>query len=288
MKRNRSLRIPILALILAGVTPSAIAADGALEINQDCVAVGCFAGDAPGFPVTINQPGTYVLTSDLAPPGSPGLDAIRATVAPVDIDLKGHSINGGATCVGTPVTGCTGAMGHVGILLSNGGNPGIFHIHNGTVRGFSVQDIAITDAGDGTVLERLTIAENAGIVALNIGGVTVASSVRVRDSQIVRNAGYGVAVDNPGARIIIENCSLIGNNYAGASLPSGGVLIGNRVNNNGNAVGGGNEGVICNAACALGQNTFQGNNGGPANAQWSIVTLLDMGGNVCLDHTPCP
>ncbi len=40
-------------MLLAFATCSALAADGALEINQDCAAVGCFSGDTAGFPVSI-------------------------------------------------------------------------------------------------------------------------------------------------------------------------------------------------------------------------------------------
>ena len=59
----RSLLTPFLLFALA--TP-ALAVDGVLEINQTCaVQTGCFAGDSPGFPVTITQPGSYRLTSNL-------------------------------------------------------------------------------------------------------------------------------------------------------------------------------------------------------------------------------
>jgi hypothetical protein len=39
--------------LLAGT--SAALAEGEFEIDQACVAVGCFPGDAPGFPVTLAQ-----------------------------------------------------------------------------------------------------------------------------------------------------------------------------------------------------------------------------------------
>ena len=42
------------------------AGEGALEINQTCALYkGCFAGDEAGFPVTITEPGSYILTSSL-------------------------------------------------------------------------------------------------------------------------------------------------------------------------------------------------------------------------------
>jgi hypothetical protein len=45
---------------------TAIASDGRFEINQSCVATGCFPGDAAGFPVQTQANESYVLTSDIA------------------------------------------------------------------------------------------------------------------------------------------------------------------------------------------------------------------------------
>jgi hypothetical protein len=42
-----------------GVATPVLAGDGQVEIHQACVAIGCFAGDAPGFPVEIIAPGSY-------------------------------------------------------------------------------------------------------------------------------------------------------------------------------------------------------------------------------------
>jgi len=84
----------LVALFATSLLPALAAGNpGALEINQDCVAVGCFAGDAPGFPVTIMQPGTYVLTSDLAPPGDSSVNSIEVDVTGVDLDLDNHTVD---------------------------------------------------------------------------------------------------------------------------------------------------------------------------------------------------
>ena len=64
---TRTIGITWLALAL--MASPALAVDGVLEINQTCaVLTGCFAGDAPGFPVTMDSttPGkSFRLTSDL-------------------------------------------------------------------------------------------------------------------------------------------------------------------------------------------------------------------------------
>lgn len=257
-------------------------AAGALEINQDCALAGCFAGDSAGYPITISQPGSYVLTSDLAAPGSIGTDSIDVLTSPVEIDLNAHTVNGGATCTGVPISGCTGANGGVGIALSNGGAPGVFHISGGTIRGFLSSGIKMVDAGDGTVIEHLSVTDNVNTVAVSIDGATASNAVRVRDVQLSRNNGYGLAASVLGARVILENSTLGGNKYGGASMTAGSVSFGNRFTDNGI------EGLLCNASCALGQNVFIGNNGGGANPQWSITTVRDMGGNVCMDDGVCP
>jgi len=51
------------ALLAATLASAASASEGVLEISQACAAVGCFPGDGPGFPVTIDrgQPATFPL-----------------------------------------------------------------------------------------------------------------------------------------------------------------------------------------------------------------------------------
>ena len=63
-KRSLALAIGLLAVI-AAIPGHAI--DGAREINQTRAGLGgVTAGDTAGFPVTIDEPGSYVLTSNLA------------------------------------------------------------------------------------------------------------------------------------------------------------------------------------------------------------------------------
>ena len=271
-----------LALSALALIPLAASANpGALEINQDCVAVGCFAGDTAGYPITITAPGSYILTSDLAPPGSTSVNAIAISATPVDIDLNGHTINGGGTCTGTPVTGCTGAAGARGLQFSDPGNGGVYHVHNGTVRGFSSDiGIPIFGASDGTVLDHLTVTENS--YGALIDGTTSYATTRIRDSQFVRNSQDGANTTNNPTALLIENSTAVGNGSAGFGMNAGSIAVGNRLNKNGGV------GLACNSGCGLGQNTFSNNNGGGASAQWSVTTLRDMGGNVCLEKATCP
>ena len=252
---------------------SAAAAGGAYEINQDCAAVGCFAGDSAGFPVTITQPGSYVLTSDIAVTSASR--AIDIQASPVDLDLNGHTLDGGGSCTGTPVTACSGAAGVDGIYLDVPSANGHIRLHNGTVRGFANLGIDGSEPGDGIVLEHLTIAEN---VAGGVGLVSnsYASILQVRDITFARNFNSGL---NSQIKMNVENCTFFGNHSYGLSGNGGATIANSRFHGNGS------EGII-NTGAALDHNLFDHNNGG--SAQWTLSgSMFDMGGNVCTDHA-CP
>jgi hypothetical protein len=72
------------------------AGDGVLEINQACVAAGCFAGDAPDFAVEITPQapaGSFRLTSDLVVL-TENTTAISVTRSGTSIDLAGFGLHG--------------------------------------------------------------------------------------------------------------------------------------------------------------------------------------------------
>lgn len=41
-------------VLMFAFAPAATAGEGVVEINAVCAAAGCFQGDAPGFPVTLD------------------------------------------------------------------------------------------------------------------------------------------------------------------------------------------------------------------------------------------
>jgi len=267
-----------LMLLLALAAPVlALAAGGALEINQDCAQAGCFAGDGAGFPVTITQPGSYVLTSDLVV--SSVVDAIEIQASPVDLDLNGHSLNGGGTCTGTPVTTCSGAVSSDGVYLNATSASGHIRVHNGTVRGFGNSGIEGGETGDGLLLEHLTIVENASN-GIALGNNSYTSTAQVRDSVLARNRPSGLYSF---VRVDVENCIVFGNYSYGLNDEGGGTIANSRFENNGS------EGIVSSQsnAVALDHNVFHHNDNG--SAQWTLVagTLFDMGGNICTNHA-CP
>jgi len=273
-------------LIILLLPLAAHARDGAYEINQDCVAAGCFAGDSAGFPVSITKAGSYVLTSDITVT-SAGANAININASPVDIDLNGHTIDGGGSCSGLPVSACSAAIGNAGISASSGGaSVGALHIHDGTIRGFSNNSasaaaIYVSDAGDGTMLERLTVVENDGPGAILLSSSGSGGTARLRDSQVARNGSVGIGrVATSPVRLIVENSDLSGNKSNAMNGFDGSTVTGSRFNNNGTfAIGAIAETV------ALGGNTFSGNNAG--TLQYNISNVANIGGstsNLCLDH----
>ena len=91
MKR-RSFRIAgIAAAGLLGWADGARAVDGVIEINDASIVA------ASGYPGVIGASGSYVLTSNLAPPA--GVDGISVDAHDVTLDLNGFEINGGGAAV---------------------------------------------------------------------------------------------------------------------------------------------------------------------------------------------
>jgi len=80
-----SLLVSVVAISLALLTMPAVAMETEIKIDQDkAIAGGVTPGDAPGFPITLTQPGRYVLTSNLYPPADTD-----------GIEIKSHDI----TCI---------------------------------------------------------------------------------------------------------------------------------------------------------------------------------------------
>ena len=65
---NKTLQITAQLIFCCLLSSAAFAVDGVLEINRACATnSGCFSGDSPGYPVTINGIAgrSYKLTSDI-------------------------------------------------------------------------------------------------------------------------------------------------------------------------------------------------------------------------------
>ena len=88
---NPFVLVTTCALALAGLPAAAI--DGVVLIDQNRALAGAVTpGDVAGFPISINQPGSYRLSGTLTVPA--GLNGIEINVDGVTLDLNGFVING--------------------------------------------------------------------------------------------------------------------------------------------------------------------------------------------------
>lgn len=135
------LSVPLALLTL--VPHPATATEGVLEINHACaVGGGCFGGDGAGYPVTIDEPGSYRLTGNLTPPDI-NTSAIEISVNDVTLDLAGFAIifpgNGCVSQANCPQGSGDGVSGGRRTAIRNG------IIKNAGRRGISLSDIAIVE-----------------------------------------------------------------------------------------------------------------------------------------------
>lgn len=302
------------AALLAALTvhaPPAAAMDGAFEINQACVSVGCFVGDSAGFPVELAQPGTYVLTSNLVVPAI-DTSGILVNSSNATIELQGFRIVGPASCAGEPVMCAGGGVGGVGIDGWSGGNIRNVIARNGTVTGFFTGMLVSFDgraedmllignigqgsrARSGSTLLRCTASTN---------GIDGLEGFRIIDSTSTGNGRYGFALgdgsvlrdstarDNGGDGVYDFGPSLIANvnvysNAAGIYVASGGTLITGSVisGNTGTAIFT-QSGMV---AATVVSNTVSTGNAGGLEVQWGGGgILIQIGENVCGTDKVCP
>ena len=171
--------ILIITLTLSNLT---FAGGGIIDINQTCAAVSCMAGDTLDFPVTITQPGSYRLTSNLVS-SLTNTNVIRIESSNVTLDLNGFSIIGPRTCtgMGTGLVCDNGGMTSDGINGPN--NITNITIKNGKVMGFD-SGIAILGNADGSFIVDNIIAEN------NEEGILISAGY-IRNSQANKNLRRG-------------------------------------------------------------------------------------------------
>ena len=201
--------------------PGCLYAAHAVLIDQDRALAGDITpGDAPGFPVTISQPGSYRLAGNLTVSDS-GTTAIQITADSVTLDLNGFSIIGPGGCTIRP-TVCPAPGKGIGVQAAGEETlvPRGIRILNGSVRGMGLMGISI--GGAGNVVERVSVYGNAG------GGMSVAGSVvqseagqngsfgiiagTVRDSTSQENVGDGIILDGSGG-IAAGNVSSFNDGY---------------------------------------------------------------------------
>lgn len=150
MKRSLSL----LALTLVTAAQAQI-----ITIDQaKALAGNVTPGDAPGFPITISQPGSYRVTgsltvSDLNTPG------IVIAAPNVTLDLSGFTLAGGRCGPSVCAPGVSGAHG---LRIETAGVNA--RVMNGTVDGFG--SAGVSSSARGTTLVNLTLRRHGGSAAV--------------------------------------------------------------------------------------------------------------------------
>lgn len=197
------------------------------DIDQTCAtAGGCFAGDAGGFPVTISDPGSYRLISNLETT-DPNQTLIEVDTGEVLLDLNGFALIGPTSCSGTPAS-CTSTG------TGRGVDSDFFDItvRNGEVTGMGANGIELRD---GAVVENVRATSNGA------DGIQVESDSRVVDNVIRSNGVDGIHAGN--GSVITDNVSV--SNGADGVATVGSRVVGNTTSRNAQ------EGIECTGACVV-------------------------------------
>lgn len=245
-----------LALAAAITTSEARAGDGRAEINQACaVATGCFPGDSPGFPVTIDGSAgsAYRLTSDLVV-ADPNVSAIFLAQRSIQIDFAGHAIRGPRDCSARPAP--CGPIAGSGAGIDAGVDTGLpgpttarFTGHllsEGLVTGMASEGIRVGSA----IVRSMRIESNGGNgIDFNAGG-------QIEESYVARNGGIGVrsvAVPPfPVGRVEVRDSVILANGLEGLFIERGD-LTRNAIESNLGA------GVRASSDCLLIENSVRQN-----------------------------
>ena len=156
------------------------------------------------IPITLNNSGSYYLTTNLTQTSSSSGITILAN--DVTIDLNGFAL------IGT--NGITAGITRGGLFRTN------IRIRNGTVRNWAD---GVNMAGGGLVrLEQLTVSSNSS------DGVTATGPAVIADCSFTENGGHGINVF--GGKAIVRDCLVVDNGMDGIRVGGGTLVVGNLCN----------------------------------------------------------
>lgn len=265
------MRTRILLIMLLFGSGIAQAADGRLEINHVAVlAGGITPGDTPGYPATLSESGSYVLTSNLQMPNE-NTSGIIVGAEFVSIDLNGFAIIGNTTCSEIPVDSCAPTGGGDGIRSTLDGTS----VANGVVRGAGRYGVSISN--DGGTIENVR-AQNNGSTGLVVSSIDGDEGGIIRNCVSNRNGSDGIFVGDGG--LAAGNVGY-GNGRFGLFASVGSRVVDNTLRLNSGI------GLFSSGGTGFSGNVITGNNGGDANAQTNGGGI-QIGTNVCGTNTTCP
>lgn len=283
----RFLREGVITLVALGSTAlmvanAARASDGVIEINQaKALAGGVTPGDAPGFPVDLNEPGSYRLTGDLT------IDeltiAIRVQANDVTIDLGGFTIQGPNVCTGGPPPTCIYDNTEGVAVDAYDADARNVEVRNGVVRGMGYMGVFL---GSRARTENLRAFSNGYIGIYSYGG-----SVHRNDTTAF-NHGDGI--------FVFEGDSLITGNVSYQNATDGIATTGTSTISNNVTKGNGEDGIEAHAGSTVSDNVSANNLADGLNVTGSgykgnsllgngtnIVGGVSLGPNLC-NGTLCP
>lgn len=187
-----------MSTVLAQASRSA--AGGTIAIDQAKAEAGAVSpADTAGFPVTLSQPGSYRLTSNLVLT-DPQVDAIQITANHVTLDLNGFVILGPVTCAGAGVQlACApGSASGVGVRAPAAQ---FSAVRNGAIRGFGagvllasfarVEDLSVAD----TRLAAITAGPSSRVARNTVSGgwIGISAVGTIRDNVVFGSRSHGIA-----------------------------------------------------------------------------------------------
>ena len=303
-------RLLIFSLLLAVASP-ALAVDGVLEINQTCAKeTGCFSGDTPGYPVTINGSAgrSYKLTSDIGGVIGLNTNAIEIIADDITIDLAGFRIICTTFMPPFIVAFCSESGGGTGsgIVVDNQALRAGVEVRNGSVIGMPLNGVTL---GKQSVVHNLRVSQN------RINGIVVDIVSTVSGNTASENGGTGIlagsgstvsgntAYSNGNVGILTITGSTVTENTAydnegdGIFADAGSNVSGNTAYQNGGA------GILVNAGSNVSGNTVRDNGGYglslgalsgyrenviSGNTTGTVTGGVNAGGNVCDGSLTCP
>jgi hypothetical protein len=231
------------------------AGQGVIEISQVCaISTGCFAGDTPGFPVTIASAGSYRLTSNLVVPDD-DTDGIRISTSDVAIDLGGFAVIRSACLDSNTICRPNSGTGS-GIETTTTNSRGV-SVRHGSVTG--VGDFGI-NLGEQAVVEDVLVRWNGGV------GIQVDLGSKVSDVVVFGNGNDGVFTD---AGSVVSNGAIYDNSGDGVDAGAGCSLENLTIRSNSGPA------LRMGAQSAYRNNTMTGNGGG------CVIGGSNAGGNSC-------
>jgi hypothetical protein len=298
------LGFALIASLLLALPASAV--DGVREISQAAI-------DAQGgFPYTIQQEGSYRLTSNLQLP-EPNITAIVIESSHVTFDLNGFAIQ---------CPSCSGGGSGDGVFADAA--YGNVAVRNGTVSGVGNRGVALISLMSVVDGVRVTGAGGAGIAVgplslvtgcqstHNAVGITVGRGSAVMDSVASQNIGRGVSL---GEFALVASVTANENGGNGIVPTEGSVVIASSANMNGgkgilsqetaivNSAAQGNQGdgIECFDCLVMAStvidNSGIGIKGGGSAVGGSVLRFnggaemsgaLEIGENICDYDLSCP